>query len=376
MSLRRPFFVRIVPATLLSIGATLLCASPVYAEIEAESVIRRYDDTRTQVTSPSLEVSGTFNHDTMKVNAGWAEDLVSSASADVTTYSSKGRIADRRIEFSGGYESQIPDGTINLGYIQSKENDYESHTYSAGGTREFNTKNTVVSFGFASGHDHVRSSSDLSFDKPMENQTYSLSLTQVLSKVNIIQFIYDFRVENGCLYSPYRRAKLDINGNITAIPEAHPETRNRTAAAVKYNHYIDSWRTTWANTYRLYDDSWGVLSHTLEERLTKEIGRKTNLSLVLRYYTQNQATFYQDYYMGSAGPFHTGNNTLATYHSYLIGIRPSYQMTDHLSLFGNLQYFSQTFANATDAHTLATMTDDVPLKINAFVADIGLMLKF
>jgi len=364
------------------LGAALFCSAIIgfinlaHGEVEVESIIRRYDDTRTQVTSPSVDVSGTFNHDTMKVTAGWAEDIVSSASADVISYASKGRIYDRRIEFSGGYESQIPDGTINVGYIQSKENDYESHTYTAGGTREFNTKNTVFSFGFASGHDHVRSSSDPSFDKPMENQSYALSLTQVLTKVDIIQFIYDFRVENGCLYSPYRRAKLDVNGVITAIPEAHPETRNRTAAAVKFNHYIERWHTTWANTYRLYDDSWGVLSHTLEERLTKEIGRKTNLSLVFRYYTQGQASFYQDYYMETAGPFHTGNNTLATYHSYLVGIRPSYQVTDHLSLFGNLQYFVQTFANATDAHNPYILTDDVPLKINAVAADVGLMYKF
>jgi hypothetical protein len=366
---------------LAAIVLVLLTVRSGQGGVEVETLIRNYDDGRTKVLSPSTDVSASFNHDTMKLNAGWAADILTSASADVQTFASKGvnsKIADRRIEYSTSFETQIPDGTISAGYIQSDENDYHSKIYSAGGTREFFTKNTVISFGFANGHDHVQSSGDPTFNKPMENQNYSLSLTQVLSKISIIQFLYDFRVENGWLSSPYRRAKLinTTTGGITGVAEVHPLTRNRNAWAVKYNYFFNNWKTSSASTYRLYQDSWGVLSHTFDQRFTREFGRHWNVSVSARYYTQHQASFYQDYYYDNPGPFHTGNNTLATYQSYLIGFRPAYQATDKLNIFAKAEYFMQNFANATDAHLLSTLDDDKKLKINAVVIGAGIVVKF
>ena len=361
---------------------SLLIVTGAPASVEVESVVRNYDDSRTHVLSPAVDASGTFNRDTMKVTAGWAADILTSASADVQTFASKGVnsvIADRRTEYSTSFETQIPDGSMSLGYIQSDENDYHSKAYSAGGTREFFQKNTVVAFGFANGHDHVQSSSDITYNHPMENQNYSLSLTQVLSRISIVQFLYDLRVENGWLSSPYRQAKLidPTTGKVSPQNEVHPLTRNRNALAIKYNRYFEPMQTSSATTYRLYQDSWGVLSHTLEQRLTREIGRKWNLSLTLRYYTQHQATFYQDYYNSiDSGPFRTGNNTLSSYESYLIGIRPAVQITDKLGMFGKFEYFYQNFHNATDAGVLSTLADDKPLQIEAIVIGIGMTAKF
>jgi len=365
--------------------AFLMCAllTPLFAHAEAdvETMVRQYDDGRTYVLSPAVDASATFNNDTMTVSAGSAQDLVSSSSADVITFGSKGNdshIADRRYEYSGGFSTIIPDGTLSIGYIQSDENDYHSKTVTAGATREFNTKNTVVSFGFSNGNDNIRSSSNKSFDEYMRNQVYSLSLTQVLSKVSLIQFIYDFRVENGFLASPYRRAKFEdpTSGTITSRDENHPRTRNRNAFAVKYNRYLENWAISTASMYRFYIDSWGVTSHTIEERVTKEFTKKFQLAVSLRYYTQGKARFYQDYYEDSTTPFYTGNNTLATYHSLLIGLRPAYTLTDHIALFAKLEDYEERFSDATDAYQLTTKSDDKPLAISAKVIGLGLAAKF
>ena len=363
------------------VALLLFIAVTAKAETEVETIVRQYDDGRTYVLSPAVDASATFNNDTMTISAGTAQDLVSSSSADVVTFGSKGadsHIADRRYEYSGGFSSIIPDGTLAIGYIQSDENDYHSKTVTAGATREFNTKNTVVSFGFANGNDNIRSSSNKTFDEYMRNQTYSLSLTQVLSKVSLVQLIYDFRVENGYLASPYRRAKFEdpSTGTISSRDENHPRTRNRNAFAVRYNYFIENWALSTASFYRYYTDSWGVSSHTIEERLTKEFSKKFQLAVSVRYYMQGKARFFQDYYEDPTTPFYTGNNTLATYHSILFGLRPVYTVTDHFSIFAKIEDYEESFTDTSDAYQLNTKADDKPLAISAKVFGLGLSAHF
>ncbi len=365
----------------LAFLALFLAASTGEAEVDVQSVVRQYDDGRTYVLSPAVDVSATFNNDTMTISAGSAQDLVSSASADVITFGSKGndsRIYDRRFEYSAGFSSIIPDGTLSVGYIQSDENDYHSKTVTAGGTREFNTKNTVFGFGFSNGDDNIQSASNKGFNEYMRNQVYSLSLTQILSKVSLVQFVYDFRVENGYLASPYRRAKFEdpTSGVITSRDENHPHTRNRNAAAVKYNYFYEPWSTSLGTTYRFYVDSWGVSSHTIEERVTKEFSKKFQLSVSFRYYTQNKASFFKDYYEDPGALFYTGNNTLATYHSFMIGLRPAFTLTDHVSIFCKIEDYEESFDDASDAYQLTTKADDKPLRISAKVIGLGVSAKF
>lgn len=354
----------------------LLFSGSAFAETDVQMLYRNYDDSRTVVTSPSLDLSSTFNNDQQKVSAGYAQDVVTSSSADVTTFSSSGTIHEERHEFSGGMETVVPDGTLAIGYVQSDEHDYHSKIVSAGGTREFFTKNTVVGFGFASGDDTINSSANPTFDERMRNQVYSLSLTQILSKKSLIQFLYDFRVENGYLASPYRKAKFDDgNGNITGRAEVHPRTRNRNAFAVKYNYFFDQYAISNANTYRLYQDSWGIMSHTLETRFTKDFGTKFSLGVALRFYMQNKAKFYSEYYDDSP-VFYTGNKTLATYSSYLISVRPAWNVTDHWTLYLKAETYQQKFKDAVDAYSLSTKSDDKSLGISAFVVGLGASIKF
>lgn len=365
--------------SVISLIAAAAISAPLHAmaEVEGSTVVRYYsDDQKTTVLSPAIEVGSTFNEDKMKLTAHVAQDILTSASSEVRSYASKGEISDLRNEYQVNYESQIPDGTLSLGVITSDEKDYSSRTISAGGSREFFTKNTVVGFGFAAGQDKIMATGDSSFQENMQNQNYSLSLSQILSKNSLLQVLYDFRVENGFLASPYRRAKLISGGNITAVRENHPRTRNRHAIGVKYNYFKSEWKTSFATSYRLYQDSWDILSHTLEERMTREFGRKFEIALSFRFYTQSKAKFYQDYYHDNLGVFYSGNNTLATYLSYGVGLRPAWNLTEKMNFALKFEYFAQTFADATDAGNYKTLSDDKPLAINAFVIGAGLTAKF
>ncbi|MES2962835.1 MAG: DUF3570 domain-containing protein [Bdellovibrionota bacterium] len=349
-----------------------------HAEVDADFLVRRYDDSKTQVISPHLDVSGTFNKDTMKVAASFVQDFVTSASADVVSYSSTGVIKEERNEYSTSFETIIPDGNMSVGYVQSDEHDYHSKIVSAGGTREFFQKNTVMSWGFSNGNDRINSTSNSAFDERMRHQVYSLSLTQILSKVSLIQFVYDFRVENGFLASPYRRARfVDTGGVVTTRSENHPLTRNRNAFAIKYNFFAESMASTFATTYRLYQDSWGLMSHTLEERLTKEFSKKFQTSFAARYYTQSKAKFYEDYYTDSSALFYTGNKTLATFDGYMVSVRPAFFMTEKIQLYGKAEYFKQNFKDVSDQGlNNSSRSDDKPLELTAMVVELGLEAKF
>ena len=313
--------------------------------------------------------------------AGWASDIVSSASVDVRSFGSKGqnsRIADRRVEYDLNTELTIPDGTLSAAYIQSDENDYHSKLVSAGGSREFFSKNTVLGFTFSNGQDTIEQSGAPTFHQAMNNQGYSISLTQVLSRVSLINFLYDFRVESGYDASPYRRAIfLDTGGNATTQSENHPLTRNRNAFAVKYNWYSESMRTAFSTTDRLYYDSWGVFSHTLEEKINHDFGKHFNAAFIVRAYQQLQASFYKPYYdSGSPGPFWTGNKTLASFNSYLVGIRPTIKFSDDFSIYLKYEWYTDIYKNTVDPGNLTDVKNGKLVQITASVVGLGMGAKF
>ena len=364
-------------------GTSLVFLQSPFAQASSEltSIIRSYDDGETQVVSPSVDVTGTAYHDQLKIGAGWASDIVSSASVDVRSFGSKGqnsRIADRRVEYDLNTELTIPDGTLSAAYIQSDENDYHSKLVSAGGSREFFSKNTVLGFTFSNGQDTIEQSGAPTFHQAMNNQGYSISLTQVLSRVSLINFLYDFRVESGYDASPYRRAIfLDTGGNATTQSENHPLTRNRNAFAVKYNWYSESMRTAFSTTDRLYYDSWGVFSHTLEEKINHDFGKHFNAAFIVRAYQQLQASFYKPYYdSGSPGPFWTGNKTLASFNSYLVGIRPTIKFSDDFSIYLKYEWYTDIYKNTVDPGNLTDVKNGKLVQITASVVGLGMGAKF
>lgn len=369
----------------LFIGLSLILwkSSNAFAEVEAHTLIRQYDDGQTQVTSPSAEISSKAYHDSLRVGVGWSADIVSSASADVRSFGSKGqdsRIGDRRSEYDVNSELTIPDGSINMNYTQSDENDYGSKSITAGGTRELFSKNTVVGFNFTNGQDQIMSSSNKAFHESMNNQVYTASLTQILSRKSLINIIYDFRVESGYISSPYREAIfIDKSHNVTVQPENHPKTRNRNAIAIKHNYYLTGLKSALNSSYRFYFDSWNVRSHTIEEKLNTDWSKSIRTSFILRYYHQDQANFYAPTYSSSdSNAFWTGNKTLSNYDSYLVGFKPTFKFSEDLSIYAKFEFYVENYKNAYDPNSLSynDITNAPNYIINAHVMGLGMMAKF
>jgi hypothetical protein len=354
----------------------LFSASVSLASVEAATAVRQYDDGKTQVTSPKIDLKGTFLGDRASVGAGYTMDVVSSASSDVTSYGSK-KISEKRQEVSADLGWLADGGSYSWSVVNSEENDYKSTTYGVGGTRELFEKNTVLGIGMGYGDDTILSSGNKTFKKFMTNNAYSFSITQVLSKISVLQLLYDLRIESGYLASPYRKARLrQSSGTIVGVPENHPRTRNRNSFAIKYNYFVKDIDLSFASTVRFYYDSWGVTSGTLEERVTKNFSKTLSLALSLRYYSQLQASFYKDIYSSDPGPFYTGNKTLSTNTSYQLGLRPLISVSDEIKFYVKGEYYVQDFANHTDLGRLSDSSDDKKLKLEAFIVGAGIESKF
>jgi hypothetical protein len=344
---------------------------------EVDSLYRVYDDGKTQVRSPHLEISGDLGKQ-MSLRLGFAQDITTSASSDVVSYSSHGSITDTRTEGSASFSADVDGGKFGLVYIRSQEIDYLSNIYVFSGSRELFEKNTTLFGSFSYGNDLISSSTDPATALPMSHETVTVGLNQVFSQESIAEISYDLRVENGYLSSPYRRARLlnpDGSGALVPIPENHPTARNRNALTFKYNFYSNWLDVSFANVLRAYLDNWGVSSGTFEERVTKKFGAVFDLALTLRYYQQQKAFFYEDKYE-TLGLFFSGNKTLATYDTLTLGLRPTLSLFDGIQIFAKYEIYQMNFRDHTDAGNLAVTSDDTPLKIQASIISLGVQGEF
>ena len=345
------------------------------ATTEVGSTVRVYDDNKTKVISPQLEARTVFNKERNSIKVGVASDIITSSSSDVVT-NSTGNVKEERKEASLAMDMQVADGTVAWSYVRSAENDWTSNGYTLSASRELFEKNTVLGVNVTVGDDNVRSSRDRLFSKYFYSNTYGISLTQVLNKQSVLQFLYDIRVENGYLESPYRTARmLAADGTFTLLSEKVPESRARNTFTVKYNYFKENWRTALNNTLRFYNDTWAVTSLTYKIVATTKLTGKFFLSYGVRLYLQTKANFYEDYYTSSP-VFRTGNKTLADLNSYQIELRPIWHVWEGADLYLKFEYFTQDFKNHTAIGKAGDKTDDQKLQLQATVVGLGYTQSF
>lgn len=356
----------------------LLVCTMASAKVTTSALYRTYDDGETQVLSPSLDVVWVTSGERLEVGVGFAQDILTSASSDVRSYSSLSAISDRRTEGSLVTSLQMEEGKVGWSFVHSQENDYDSNILAFAGTRDFFEKNTTFFSSFAYGEDKISTAKDKENYRLMNHETYSLALTQLLSPKSLVQLLIDYKIESGYLGSPYRQARKfnsDGSGTVITLPENMPLTRNRTTFTGKFNYFIEDFTMSTSTSARMYVDSWGLKSTTFEGRLGKELGENFELAFNARYYVQTQASFYQDIYT-EIGPFYTGNKTLSNMNSMLLGISPSMKFFEALNLFVKYEYYRVNYTNHTDVGRLSDKSDDKALAIIASIFSVGITGEF
>ncbi len=258
----------------------------------------RTDTDHTTVISPHARAKHDFGGGT-SVDVSYGADVWTSASIDIRTAASQ-VVMEQRDEVDVGVSHEFPDVTVGAGYRFSKENDYESHAGSASFSYNFaDNAATLAASAFVSA-DTVGRSGDPLFKRPLDSVGGRLGFTQVLDTKTVLQASYDLAYFNGYQSSPYRYVGIGGDGNChgtapMCVPEREPGTRLRHALVGRVRRaFGDDFSA--GLSYRLYLDSWGILSHTIEAEVSWLAGESSEIAFRYRFYTQGDTKFYKPIY--------------------------------------------------------------------------------
>ena len=324
----------------------MLASAGARGDTSFASKIQVYTDSdHTQVVSPIVDAQLDVDAKT-NVSLGYTADVVSSASVDIVSQASPTTIHDTRHQLATGGSRDLGPLTLRGGYSYSRENDYQSHTFSLGAAKELFDKNTKLALGYNLSLDRVSRARDMNFERSLDVHGGSLSWTQTVSPRLATQVTYELAYASGFQASPYRyvpvRVSLDAAPDFW-VPETDPETRFRHALVLAANRAVGKTSAVQGD-YRIYHDTWGITSHTLGARYFVELSRKLELRVRQRFYTQTAASFYQSLYTMPAR-YITFDRELSPLWSETIGAKLAYRFSDSVEGELKLDAFYYSYAD-------------------------------
>ena len=286
-------------------------------DVTASARIAVYSDSdATSVTTSSVAASGNVSAH-VRVTAQYLVDAVSSASVDVVSAAS-GRIHDLRHEVTTGAALGDSDGSVELAYTMSTENDWTSHTVRVALARDFLQHNLTLGVEPALGINRIGRHGGVAFHDEMTSIGAELYATYTASPRDLVSVGYGLADHDGYQASPYR---FVVYSDLRAVREVVPRTRLRQTATLRWNHHLfdDSALRTQLRAYR---DSWEVTSITAVAEYIVGVGA-LDLGVHVRGYAQTKARFYRASYPIEM-PYMTSDRELSSFVDGFAGATLSY----------------------------------------------------
>lgn len=251
--------------------------------------------------------------------------------------------------------------TFNAGLGVSSEFDYQHIGVNAGLTRDFNQRNSTLSFAVAYGQDQVKPVGGVPLplttmgdavgegedDAGLPNRSGGsddkkvldvlVGFTQVLGRHSLLRLNYSYSDSSGYLTDPYKI--LTVVDPTTGAPvartpppgvdgpdgvylfERRPDARKRQSLYGELRQDFSG--KVLSLGYRYSTDDWQIDSHTLEGRFRFPMGESSYLEPHVRYYTQTAADFYR-YSLAEGAPlpeFASADARLADLDAYTVGLK-------------------------------------------------------
>ena len=297
---------------LLLFAAAGTARADVLPEERADATWRIYEGGGLKVTGPAYLVRKNFA-DQVSVTAGYLVDHVSGASIDMLVQAAS-PLKEERKQKSLGIEYLRGKTTYGVGLQNSIENDYDSSTVSASIAQAMFGDLTTVTFGAGRGWDIVTERINgplrMRFANPcqspslrcrVDRKSWSLGVSQILTRNLIGGLDYEAITEQGYLQNPYREIRYvsgrDVAGNPTAYsmaPEHFPGTHTTNSVALRLKYFLP-WHASLTGKYRYSSDTWAIRAHTLELGYTQPLFKEAlTADLTARHYKQGAASFYSD----------------------------------------------------------------------------------
>ena len=314
----------------LSLTALLLAmtgtgVAGVLPEDRADVLYHLYDGGGVEIDGPSILVRKKVGK-SVSIVGNYYVDMVSSASIDVITTASP--YTEEREQWSLGMDYLRGNTTMRVNYVSSDESDYDAETVSFSVSQDMFGDLTTLTLGYALGDDLVRRTDDPSFERNLDKQTYSIGVTQILTKNLISTLNFETVTDEGFLNNPYRSVRYADLGSALGYsfePELYPNTRTSNALGLRARYYLP-YRAAIEGEYRFFTDTWDIEGHTAALTYIHPWGDFT-FTGKFRYHTQTGAHFYSDLFSRSeATNFRGRDKELSALQSYTFKLKAAYEI--------------------------------------------------
>jgi hypothetical protein len=237
---------------------------------------------RIGVRSPSVYVAAPIGS-RWGLEAGYTADSVSGASPRWhTSVSSASRMSDYRRAGDVKLTRYGDRAAYGIGFAASGENDFDSRAVSLQATWNSDDNNRSWDAAVAFTRDRIGSVDDPDLDESRRTLAVTASVTQAISRTDIVQFGLTYSRGRGYYSDPYK------------VVDVRPEQRDIAVAMLRWNHYFEPAGVALRASWRGYRDSFGIRSQTLTIEPAIEVSERVTVVPTLRLYTQSAADFYYD----------------------------------------------------------------------------------
>lgn len=339
---------RLLKFVLLSVlGVAQLATSAVLPDERIDILYHGYDGGGAQIDGPSVLVRKNLGA-SVSVSANYYVDMVTSASIDVEATASP--YSEERNEQGFSAQYMVDRSTMSVGYVQSKENDYDATTYSFGVDQSFFGDLTTLGFGVSFGEDIVGQNTDPTYKRDMQRRKYSINASQILTKNLLASISIDSATDQclnltddqSCLNNPYRQIRYLASPGVAGRQlEKYPHTRASDAAGIRAIYHLP-WRGSVRGEYRMFKDSWGIESQNYELRYTHVYRDNWIIEGKVRMYDQKTgASFYSDLFpFNNPQNFYGRDKELSPFSSTVLGLGVTYKLPK-----GAIPWFEKSTVN-------------------------------
>ena len=236
-----------------------------------------------------------------EVQASLAVDLVSGASPETVSniggspvqVMSGASIKDRRHLADFKVSRRMGEVTLGVSRSFSEEFDYRSHAHGMELRWDLNERNTTLAVGYGQAADQIGSSLDRTLDERRDTREYLLGVTQVLSRVAVVQSTLTATRGRGWYSDPYKQTRTFYrDGPPGFMFDTRPASRDTLAWVSRYRRHFPGADGTLQAEYRYFSDDWDVRAHSIDVAWQQSFGERWALRPAIRYHTQDAARFY------------------------------------------------------------------------------------
>ena len=229
-------------------------------------------------------------------------------------------IRDKRTQVNLSGRKYNEDSSYGFTLTRSKEDDYTARGLGVSGEWDLNNKLSTFSAGFSYSDDEIKPVDALRFGRiekgKKQTRSFAAGWTQIINQRSILFAGVSHTVKQGLLSDPYK------------LRDTRPSKKKEWTLSFKYRQYFESRNAALHADYRLYNDDYGVTSHTAGIAWKKSLGDKLKISPRFRYYSQSEADFYAfgDDYSLAKTQAQSSDHRLSGFGSTTRGVQISYEL--------------------------------------------------